>query len=69
MGLRLLSKCHEIVRGEWAEDVRAMTPAQRLDFDVDSIFLKVDAENRAAIDLYKVTKPVAVYGARCTRRC
>ena len=51
----MLSKCHEIVQGEWAEDVRAMTPAQRLDFDVDSIFLKVDAENRAAIDLYKVT--------------
>ena len=30
-----------------------MAPAERLDLDVGSIFLKVDAENQAAVRLYR----------------
>eukprot|EP00277_Geminigera_cryophila_P005714 CAMPEP_0179420512 /NCGR_PEP_ID=MMETSP0799-20121207/9212_1 /TAXON_ID=46947 /ORGANISM="Geminigera cryophila, Strain CCMP2564" /LENGTH=282 /DNA_ID=CAMNT_0021194137 /DNA_START=132 /DNA_END=984 /DNA_ORIENTATION=+ len=52
VGRDLLRKCHDIVTGEWAERIRALTPAERLDFDLHSIFLKVDAENTAAVSLY-----------------
>jgi len=54
VGRDLLRKCHDIVTGEWAERIRALTPAERLDFDVNRIFLKVDAENSAAVSLYLV---------------
>jgi len=60
LGRSLLLKCHDIVTSQWAEEIRAMTPAERLDLDVDRIFLKVDAENRAAVRLYRVMTCLAV---------
>ncbi len=53
LGRSLLLKCHELVTGEWAQEIRGMAPAERLDLDVGSIFLKVDAENQAAVRLYR----------------
>ena len=53
LGRRLLIKCHEIVTADWAGEIRKLTPAERLDYDIERIFLKVDAENAAAVNLYK----------------
>ena len=53
LGRVLLEACHEIVSSQWAQEVRAMSPAQRLDLDIDNVFLKVDVENVAAVNLYR----------------
>jgi RimJ/RimL family protein N-acetyltransferase len=53
LGRKLLMKCHEIVMGPWSDEIRKMTPAERLDIDVARIFLKVDADNLAAVNLYR----------------
>lgn len=53
LGSRMLMKCHEIVMGEWAQEIQGLTPAQRLDWDIERVFLKVDSENTGAVKLYK----------------
>jgi RimJ/RimL family protein N-acetyltransferase len=49
----LLFKCEQVVEQTWGDEVRALTPAERLDFDMERILLKVDAENTDAVRLYK----------------
>ena len=41
------------MNSDWADEVGHLTPAERLDYDIGRIFLKVDAENVAAVNLYK----------------
>eukprot|EP00960_Hanusia_phi_P070488 767320-Hanusia_phi.AAC.19 len=41
LGRQLLLSCEKFVQNEWAEEVDAMKPLERLDYSLDKIYLKV----------------------------
>ncbi|EKX50869.1 hypothetical protein GUITHDRAFT_134970 [Guillardia theta CCMP2712] len=53
LGQQLLQRCETFVQTEWADEVDAMKPLERLDYALDKVFLKVSLDNTKAMNLYK----------------